>query len=197
MAAAETRVATMDYGHLLAAAKADPLHADYAAPRAAYAASPGYSPLAGLAPETRGEMLLSMAAGDWRTALAKANAILGVYWLDIQAHMTAAGAAASLADSGAASLHRAAAAGLLSAVVSSGDGRSPATALVVINAGEERALIGALGARATGRRLVRLGGHAYDRIGVTGEQGEAGTIFFNVDAPLGGHAAPIAGRPPD
>jgi hypothetical protein len=73
---------------------------------------------------------------------------------------------------------------LIDSIRSSGDGKSPATAWVVISVDEEYAVLRALGFKPSGQSLLRQNGHSYDVMKTKSDDGTEQTFYFNVDIPF-------------
>jgi hypothetical protein len=173
-----------DYAKLLARLKGGDVGIDFKALRAAYASSPDYHPYGGDA-GARHAMISSFKAGRCGPALEAAGRVLDTDYLDLDAQYVSASCQATLGNAGKAAFHKAAFLGLLNAILSTGDGKSPASAYTVLAAPEEYTVTGYLGLRPTGQSLVRLGGHAFDRLDVTSQRpGGPSSLYFNVDVPL-------------
>ena len=75
--------------------------------------------------------------------------------------------------------------GLVQSILKSGDGKSPASAYVVISTDEEYAVLRALGIRSTQQALMGEKGEKIDRIsGVNEKSNETVTLYFNVTRPF-------------
>jgi hypothetical protein len=74
--------------------------------------------------------------------------------------------------------------GLIDSIRSSGDGKSPATAWVVISVDEEYAVLRALEFKPSGQSLLRQNGHSYDVMKAKNDDGTEQTFYFNVDIPF-------------
>jgi len=135
--------------------------------------------------ELRGAMFQALSAGDMKTAGDRAQRILDLTYVDIDAHMVAAVVYRRTNDDTKAEFHRTIAMGLLQSIQDSGDGKSVDTAFVVISAEEEFALLRSQGLVAKMRSMIRGGGRAFDVIDVADDAGHTGKLYFNVGIPLG------------
>lgn len=144
-------------------------------------------------------MLTAVIGGQHQTALAEARAILGRDYLNIEAHFAAMVSCAALDDAGCRTHHAYVARGLVQSILASGDGRSTATAFVVIRTPEEYALLRVLGAQPQAQALVQRDGHMYDVLTVQDmKTSETREIYFNIDIPhavLRRALGDAAGRP--
>lgn len=171
------------YETLLAAAKANPEHADYKALRDAYAESADYNPLLNQTDEHKAVFKV-IKAEDWVQGAVKAEAALAVDWTDLNMHMLAALAYHRLGNEAKAKPHVQAATGLFTSIVNSGDGKTTKTAYSVITIAEEYSVLGILHLTRTKQELLEIDGHRYDRLDVTSAQGLTGQLYFNVDRPF-------------
>jgi hypothetical protein len=73
----------------------------------------------------------------------------------------------------------------IDSILDSGDGRTPETAFIVIETGEEYALLGMTGFEVIRQSLIKSNGHSYDKMEVKHRKtGETAVFFFNVDIPF-------------
>jgi hypothetical protein len=174
-----------DYDRLLPKAQGSQGDIDFLQLRYAYAASPHYQPY-GPPPEARSAMFDAFKTGDYAKASALAESVLVEVYVDIRAHKIAELSYRHLADEDRATLHNRWAVGLLRSILSSGDGKSPETAYVVISVEEEYDLMSALGLKLKQQALVHQGDHDYDRMEVSANgKDRPQVLFFNIDRPIG------------
>lgn len=185
-----------DYGELLARAKRGDASVDFGALRLAYAESAQYHPYDDAVTRFKRAMLQAVREPhDCGAALGVAGKVLDRVFVDIDAHRAEDFCYRLEGDTASADFHRAIARGLLRSILRSGDGKSPATAYVVIAVDEEYSLIDALGDIAGDQALVKENDHQYDRISVkNAETGETGALYFNVDRPLAALAKELGGK---
>lgn len=69
---------------------------------------------------------------------------------------------------------------LLSAILSSGDGKTKESAIYVINIADEYALMYRFGVTPTSQSLVRENGQSYDRMELTNNEKGLKVLYFNV-----------------
>ena len=174
------------YDALVQRLKAGDLDIDFEALRMAYTRSDFYaaSDDTDLA-DLRGQMFQSLARGDLERAGERAQRILDLVYVDIDAHMVAAIVYRSANDDAKAEFHRAIAMGLLQSIRDSGSGGSIESAFVVISSDEEFALARSQGLKPMSRSMVRGGGRAFDVMDVADDAGHKGRLYFNVGIPLG------------
>jgi len=172
-----------DYRDLLAAAQQNPEQADFHSLRMAYTQSDEYHPYAPDA-EHLNALQQALNEGDFAAALTAAQGLLEDCYLDIEAHMAADYIYTNLEDYPRATYHRTFARGILNAIMGTGDGRSPETALIVIDIREEYTLCRILNMRPSGQRLIHHEGHWLDVLTVQHpESGARLDLHFNVDLP--------------
>ena len=170
---------TASYETLLAAAQARPEEADFGALRMAYARSAQYQPYARY-PDDQAPMQQALNDKDWPGVLRIVEAGLARNWVRIRPHFYAILAHEGLGDARAAAHHRAIMRGLARSIMESGDGQSPATAMVVISIQEEYDVLTILGLQRTRQSLVNEGGRAFDRLDVQDREGRESALFFDV-----------------
>jgi hypothetical protein len=185
-AAVVTHDAEGRYQVLLAEAKANAPNANWGQLRLAFAARPGFRTFAQSA--AKREMLKDANAGDCAHALPTAKAVIQEAYVDADAHMVAAFCEDAAGDRIAAKLDRDIGAGLIKSI-ETGDGLSPASPFTVIDVDEEYALMRALGRTVGSQALIQQGGHSYDALQATDEEGGRATYFFLVDQVLAAEAA--------
>jgi len=169
------------YEELLAAAQADPLQADYHALRMAFARSDAYQPYARDA-QLVARMYDALRADELGEALAAIERLLEQNPLDVEAHLAAHSTYAQRGNSERAAYHRAFGAGLLDAIIRSGDGRSFATAYVVLDIAEEYLVLRLRGLRAAMQALLHHEDHWYDMIKIEPPTPDGDDrVYFNID----------------
>lgn len=181
------------YEDLLAKLKAGDTSIDFAALRYAYAESANYDGYGGGPPGAQKAMAEAFRAGDCKQALVQAKLILDSMYIDIPAHIVASRCSAETYEVGTSNFHRAIAMGLERSILSSGDGKSPQTAYVVVRISEEYHMIGILGFRPGKQSLVHDGGHSYDLMQVTDASGKEVSIYFQIDRVLAGLTKKLEG----
>jgi hypothetical protein len=171
------------YEVLLARAKAHPPDVDFGALRMAYAHSPQYQPYT-VYPDQRAPMRQALQAEDWRRVLEIAQSALELNYVRMRPHLHAMRAHHALGDAPAAAYHRAMIDGLARSITASGDGRSPETAMIVIDVQEEYDVLGILGLRSVQQGLLRRAGRALDQHTVIAPDGARFSMYFDVSLPL-------------
>ena len=84
---------------------------------------------------------------------------------------------------------------ILKSILSSGDGKSAATAWFTVTTSEEYIFMGlVLGLHPKGQALVQQGGHAYDRMTAAPDSGPEQTLWFNTDTDMQIMAKSLGGK---
>jgi hypothetical protein len=155
---------------------------DFTALRMAYDAQ---STSSGADSKLRATMFAALHRDDWPAVITSAGAVLENDYLDIDAHMFAGLAYEKTNQPEKAAFHRAVGNGLLRSILASGDGRTPATAFVVISVDEEYSVLRHYGLHSDEQSLVESGGHSYDVLTADdGKTAEKATVVFLVDRPM-------------
>lgn len=180
------------YDVLLAAARRDPAQADFHSLRMAYARSDAYSPYAHDTEHTAA-LQTALRSGAVAAALTAIEHLLAWHYLDIEAHLAAAHLHTRRGDADRAAYHAAFGRGLVDAILATGDGRTPATAFIVLNELEPRPVLRLLGHQPGQPVIEQQGGHWLASYTVTSaETGAAAApaagptafrVWFNLDLP--------------
>jgi len=169
----------LPYETLLAQVQGPGPRADYGALRLAFANTPQYA--AGADQALRERMGDAWKRRKYTEAVKAADEVLTTRFVDAQAHRVAADARAALGQAAAAKTHWRYHDGLVHSILRSGDGKSPATAFVVIDFGEAFALTEYLNLVVREQRLQDQGGKKYCEFQVTSDsQREPLTIYFDI-----------------
>ena len=182
--AAQPAAAADDYAAMVARVKGGDVTVDFRALREAYAASSGYAPYGGDFDDARDEMRKAFNAKDCAKALAAAQKVLDLLYVDITAHLLSGRCHEVGGDQAKADFHRKVARGLLDSIMASGDGKTPKTAFVVVRIDEEYDVLSALRLKLTTQSLDSADGHAFDRMEVVSPTGEKAVVFFQIDRPM-------------
>lgn len=175
-----------DYLDLLTTAQEDPSSADFHALRMAYTRSDRYRPY------TQQKGLIAaldsaLRSSDLDTALNVAQQLLTVNYLDIEAHMAAAYVYTMQENVEMAAHHQLFANGLIKAILSSGTGRAPEAAFIVIDIPEEYTIMRILGLELASQKLLDYQGQSIDMMEVhqrgAGNDATAFKMYFNIDLP--------------
>lgn len=170
-----------EYAPLLAVLKTGDTHIDYARLRLSYPDSPEHKKAKDRS-NAQKAMYLALSVKDFARALKDAESVLEQEYINIDAHFVAFVANRELGAADKAEFHQAVYQGLIDSIRNSGDGKSTATAWIVISVDEEYALLRALGFRPGQQGLLNENGHSYDRMTVKNvEDGSVQTFYFNAD----------------
>lgn len=176
--AAAAAPAQVEFEALLVRVKASDPAVDFARVRRVFSESDAYRVSRDDAEQALREAFTARA---FERALAVAREMLGRNYLNLDAQFVAMASCIELKDACAAH-HRYVTAGILSSIDKSGDGKSAATAWVVIAVPEEYAFLGVQGLEVLGQALVEENGHKYDVLTVRDPETKAERrVYFNVD----------------
>jgi hypothetical protein len=183
--AAADKQATADYKALVERAKGGDQTVDFRRLRLAYADSTDYEN----APDTDSQKKLMWAelkGKNYQDAVKSAEAVLNANYSDMDAHYVEYAAYRELKISDLSDIHSFIFHALLKSITGSGDGKSPETAMQVIDVHEEYVVIRSMGAAFPKQQsLVRRNGHSYDKIVFDNpDDGQETVLFFNVDIPI-------------
>jgi hypothetical protein len=168
---------------LLKRAKSGDASLDFKELRFAYTDTAEYNPYGGDR-EARNKMFAALNAKDYEVVRQQAEVMLAKNFLDLNGQFGAFVAHRGLGNTEKANLHKFLFEGLVHSIEKSGDGKSAATAFVVISVDEEYVLINFMGLRPAGQSLVQQNGHSYDVMkAVNSETNETAEFYFNIDKP--------------
>jgi|HubBroStandDraft_1064217.scaffolds.fasta_scaffold36553_4 hypothetical protein len=173
-----------EYAKLLASVKSGNTNVDFGRLRISYMDSPEYKAAKDTS-DAEKAMGNALDAKDYPKALVNAEKVLSGDFVSIDAHFVAYAASLELGDKDQAAFHLAVFRGLIDSIRNSGDGKSMATAWVVINVHEEYVLMRVLGYRLSSQSVMNKDGHNYDVMQVkNADDGSDATFYFNVDIPF-------------
>jgi hypothetical protein len=173
-----------EYAKLLESVKSGNTSIDFARLRISYMDSPEYKAAKDTS-DAEKAMGNALDAKDYPKALINAEKVLSGEFVNIDAHFVAYAASLELGDKDQAAFHLAVFRGLIDSIRKSGDGKSLATAWVVISVHEEYVLMRVLGYRLSSQSVMNKGGHNYDVMEVkSADDGSDATFYFNVDIPF-------------
>jgi hypothetical protein len=173
-----------EYSALLARVKSGDLSIDFKQLRFSYMESPERHQ-AKDTDEQKKAMFEALKKKDYAKALHNADVVIENEFVDLEAHRVKQIACEGLQDEQKARFHEAVARGLLKSILDSGDGKSAATAYVVISVDEEYIVLQVLGLRPSGQSVVHLDGHSYDVLETKKRDSGTGVkLYFNVDIPF-------------
>jgi len=174
------------YESLLAEVRAGNTDIDFGALRMAFTRTDAYDPYGSVAVKLRKKsMYQDMENEAYADARAGADTVLAQQFVDIDAHLIAMVAARKLDDSVGYAFHRAVALGLLSSIEASGRGLDPDSPFVIISVNEEYALMRMRGLEFTEQSLVQCASGFCDKMTANDEEGNVGTLYFDISIPMG------------
>jgi hypothetical protein len=174
----------LTYADLLEKVKNDDPKADFQKLRMAFTETPNYKPY-DLEREGQQALKAALENKDHERVLELANKMLGKNYVDARAHLLAFRACKELKKEEEARHHRYVYDGLVQSIRKSGDGKTMATAYVVISTDEEYVLLQELGLRSTGQALMAEKDQKFDRIDAVDEKkNERVILYFNVSKPF-------------
>ncbi len=169
-----------DFKTLTEVAALDPANADFVALRAAYIDSPVYKPFKHIPQEKL--MRITDGASGFEEVAQTCQTILDGNPLDLEARMLLALAQEKLNMASKAEKTHQYAEGLLDAILASGDGKSPETAIVVVAEAEAWTVMRVFGIQAKSQTRTESEARVIDAFkGVL--DGAPVTIYFDVTAP--------------
>jgi Domain of unknown function (DUF4919) len=172
--------AGLAYNELVNKIKAGDTAVDFKALRIAFSKTKDFSPY-GSSESTKAAFPL-IDQKKYKDAVKKADEGLKESYVDMDAHVAASVAYRGLGDTAKADFHKAVYLGLVNSIISSGDGKTPETAYVVISTKEEYITLRALGLPPMGQSLNHINGHSYDiQKSVDPKTKAEMKIYFNID----------------
>ena len=173
----------LKFRELRAEAMADPFSVDYGALRESFAASRFYAPVQDSSEDPFKAVEQDRKNGERAAALVALDAGLANRWADPGSQLRAALICEQLGDLRRRDLHRAIGHGLADALLDSGDGQSPETALKVLSVVEENFALEVLGLAPKSHAKAVRDGHHYDVYKIEQPDGETTDFYFNVELP--------------
>jgi hypothetical protein len=159
--------------------------AEYLKLRLDYSKTAEYNPYDSEVSEIRKECYKLMDAGKYKEAIEKAESGLKKDKYNIFLTIALSAAYRKNQDTENADRYRKLWVGLVSSILTSGDGKSAGTAFKVISVDEEYAVLAVLDLIRTKQRLVNIENSNYDVLQVKNEQtGKEFELYFNVDIPF-------------
>lgn len=131
-------------------------------------------------------MFAALSEKKYDKAIEDAQRIIKGSYVDIDAHLALAAAYEGKKDADKEKFHAWVADGLIKSILNSGDGKSQATAFIVIDTHEEYVILRVFGLMPGTQSLIHANGHHYDRMDATDPQTKKEfTLYFNIDRPYG------------
>lgn len=170
-----------DYKALTAKLKGGDTKIDFTALRLAFTKTKSYSAYGGDRDLQRAASD-ALTKGDYKEAVKKAGVLLDDDYTDMDAHVISSVAYRGLENGKMADFHKSVYLGLVNSILSSGDGKTAATAFVVISTSEEYIVLRALGLAPGSQSLVHQDRHSFDVLMATDPKTkETIKIYFNID----------------
>lgn len=177
------------YADLVAQAESGDSATDYTALRTAYAASDGYDPYGMDLQADYHQLWPAFQAKDCAKVITVSDGMLKRDYTMATVHVLRADCFRAQGDASRGDREEAIARGLADSLRHTGDGKSVATAYVVVTMSEERFLLVAIGLHEARQSLINDKGHMYDLIeGPNDNPGGPKAAYFNVDALFAGMA---------
>lgn len=175
--------AEAEFDRLYKEAMDNPAKADFGRLRAAFAATGRYDPLtAGAIDRKPAER--AVEKGDAEAARAAVEALIARHPVDIDARAFASTVCEKLGDKEQARKHEKVMAGLIGAILGTGDGTTPQKAWPVLSVREEYLILDSIGLKKGVASTQRIDGHDFDVHKFLNKQtGQVVTIYFNIDLP--------------
>ncbi len=152
---------------------------DFGAMRMKYAASKNYEPEAGA--DEINAMYQDLRAKNYKSALERANKVMKIQYVSLDAHMGASAAYKGLNSDQPAQLHHDIALGLLKSIIASGTGASTQSAYKVISVREEYAFMRAMGYFPGSQSYMHEGDKSFDKMEMTDTKNNSKvTVYFDV-----------------
>lgn len=171
------------YGELVAKLKKGDLAIDFLRLRTAFTTTPQYDPYRDAKP--REQMMDALNKKEYAMAIDLADTQLKTTYVDLKAHLVASLAHGHLKNDERSKFHKNVFLGLFKSILKSGDGKTPASAYVVISPDEEYVVLDVLGIRKTQQGLIEDKGQKIDRIdGIDPGSNSKVTLYFNVTTPF-------------
>jgi len=173
----------LSYEVLLEQVKQGDPKADFLNLRMAFTETANYNPY-DVDRKTRDALSESLENKEYAKAIELAEKGLKTRYVDLRTHFVSYRAYTEQGKADQAKFHRYVFDGLIQSILKSGDGKTPATAYVVISIIEEYWVLGVLGIRPTQQAVFDENGQKFDRIdGVDQKSKERVTLYFNVTKP--------------
>ena len=150
---------------------------DFKALRLSYAETADYNPY-GDDKVKKAEMFEALRNKEYEKAAAAAQAVLEKKFVDIEAHLVCSIAFREMKNVEKYAFHNFVMKGLVDSILGSGDGKATETAFIVIETGEEYALLGMIGSEVVRQSLIKSNGHSYDKMETKHRKTGEPAVFF-------------------
>jgi uncharacterized protein (TIGR02145 family) len=169
------------YVDMIVAAKRTLQGVDFKNLRNAYAASPLYSPYDLTCQDLLNTAYALMDEKKLNEALMRIDQLLGLNFLNMDGHMTAKRIHEQLGDQSAAGYHQRFLQGLVGALLSTGNGQSPASAYQPLEVREEYIILQILGLQTVSRKQSVADGKSYDVFIAKDDKGVSREVYMSID----------------
>jgi hypothetical protein len=185
------------YAELVARAESGDATLNYSNLRLSYSRSASYDPDGKQTAALFSAAWNAFQARDCRTALDRSAELLKINYVSIPMHFVRSDCLKQAGDQPGSDRELAIGRGLANSLLTSGDGKSTATAYVVVTLSEEGFVLTALGIRAEKQALLMADDGPYDLISGSDEKtGEPCSTYFRAGAIMSGVMQNLA-RPPE
>lgn len=157
---------------------------NFAELRVLFAQLPTYNPYKKMQElrDKENQMWQEYKSGNYQKALEIGNSILEINYLRIMTHYIFSEVYGKLGDTQKQKFHEDVFFGLVDSIIQSGDGKSPETAMTVIEVREEYDVLDVLGFEQESQTLVEKDGKRFDfLVAKNSETGETRDFYFNID----------------
>jgi len=158
---------------------------DYTQVRMAYVASSAYQPYESSARELLGRVSTAVEEKDLARARLLIDSALAGQPLYNESYAAKAWILDKMGEADSARMYRRIMDGLMESLISSGNGRSAATAMVVISTSEEYAYMNTFDLTFLHQALQQVDGKRHDLMTCRTADGDTVQLWFNVDLPMG------------
>ncbi|HUJ02169.1 MAG TPA: DUF4919 domain-containing protein [Rhizomicrobium sp.] len=185
------------YDQLVAKAGQIQPDVDYTLLRLSYAQTAGYDPYGGATRALFSDTWNALQTKDCQTVMTKSDAFLKIDFTRAPVHIMRETCFEQQGDKSDAARELAIGRGLTESLLGSGDGKSPATAYVVVTMSEEGYVMTFLGMNEEQQALIQDDKGYYDFIQGEDEHGNKKSVYFNVTLPFTGMGRQLeSGKPP-
>jgi len=185
------------YADLVARAERGDTTLNYSELRLSYSRAASFDPYGMKTADLFRAAWNAFQAKDCRTALDRSAAFLKVNYVSIPMHFVRSDCLKQAGDQIGSDRELAIGRGLANSLLTSGDGKSTATAYVVVTLSEEGFVLTSLGIRKKEQSLIFADDGPYDLISGSDEKtGEPRSTYFNVSAIMSG-VMQILAKPPE
>lgn len=174
-----------DYYGMVEKLKANSKHVDFKALRMAYTKTQDYRPY-GSDENAKNQAHIALNNKNFSEAARQAENTLKKNYVDLDAHLISMIAYRESGNLEKSSFHNGVLKGLVNSIYSSGDGKSPGSAFVVISVAEEYFFLNANRLKKLKSASLALNGRHYDKVEAENKKtGEKSVVYFDISIPYG------------